>query len=573
MSPDPLALAGQLLESSRQALEIGRLDLARENLRRLIVLDPGTAALWFDLAGTMDPRQSTGGTELVLRRGAMLGDRSGRIQEHAGVRLARHGLFETATRCFQDAFRHRPDDFNLGMMLAAAQSKAGNENAGFLTLSKMIQRAREAGDAAALSQLADFLHKTGDVDQLRRLVPDFVSVLAKPEVAGLALLTLSRARRSVVDHLDGLSRRLDLFDGKASFYALDGIAADLWSNHPSEAINFLIRLARHPACADTFKGDATIAEPLLQLASEHSHSLFSTAVTARFRDRDIEKFIRCLAQAIRAEEIPAASYERPIEFGDFAGHSLWHLCNPFFAAWHRASSESRDVQDNWVNDPAISGAGDDDVITSYHQWTRNAAPIKDLVRGFTDRIGTTARYLDIGCGTGHWLRFLVESAGVDISGIHGIDLHQNRTRSAVTLLRDWAKANNTMSAAHGLEDRVFACDVFKDGDILRERLSGDIDAVMLFFVTGCFEDEALPGFLAKALSMRPRFVFHATVVDRWTLYRGRPDDHRYFAPLGYKLVDQATAANPLPHEDLKTLLLPHKYWPNFRIDIFEREGA
>ena len=503
----------------------------------------------------------------------MLGDSTGRVQEHAGVRLARLGLFEAAAQCLQDAFRYRPTDYNLGMMLAAARSKAGDENGGFQTLSKLIQRAREASDAEALSKLADFVQRTSDVDQLRRLIPDFVSVLAKPEVAGLALLTLSRGLGSIVNDLDGLSRRRDLFDGKATFYALDGIAADLWLQNPSEAIDFLIRLARHPVCADTFKDDATVAEPLLQLASEHPHSLYSEAVTARFRERDIEKSIRCLAQVAQAGEIPPASYERPIEFGDFTGHSLWHLCNPFFAAWHRASSESRDVQDNWVNDPAISGLGDDDVVTSYHQWTQSAAPIKDLVRGFTDKIGTKARYLDIGCGTGHWLRFLVESAGVDISGIHGIDLHENRTDSAVKLLRDWAKANDTMATARGLEDRVFACDVFKDGDILRERLTGEIDAVMLFFVTGCFEDEALPRFLEKALSMRPRFVFHATVVDRWTLYRGRADDHEYFEPLGYKLVDQSTSANPLPREDLKTLLLPRKYWPNFRIDIFTRESV
>lgn len=563
-------LARQLLDEARSAAGNQQPGRAREKLRRLLLLDPSVAALWVDLAGAAHALGRVVEVTGTLTRASIAADSTGRIQAHAGVLLSRQGHFANAIQPFITAFRLRPRDFHIGTMLAAAQSKAGREQAAFTTLTAIAERARAESDMEALAALADFLYRNGGVTQMARLVPEFASIPIKPDLAGLAVLTLQRSGNLSAGSIGALLDRTDLVTGKAAYYSLAKILSDRWADDHAGTAALLTRLALNPGCIAARRIDEALAGALKTLGAHPPFSAFDDGVKALFEENDAGKSIRIFIQALGDGAYPPAKYNQIIESGDFAGHPLWHLCNPYFPAWYRASSESRDVQANWADDPAIAGAGDEDVHTTYRRWRQTGTPVAPLVRDFVDTVGTTARYLDVGCGIGLWLRFLVEEAGVSLAGLHGTDLHGNRTRAAIRLLARWASVNDQSLDPAGLANRVFPCDVFKNANDLRALLPGGIDAVTLFFVTGCFEDEDLPAFLDGALATRPRHVLHATVADRWTLYRGRPDDERFFEPLGYRLVSRSWAGDPIGPETAERILLPAQYWSNPRVDIFER---
>ena len=491
------------------------------------------------------------------------GDSSGKVQDHVGVRSARRGDFTLAARAFESAFSLRPNDLGVGKKLATALAKSGRERAAFQILSGMVTRARASSDKAALGELADFIDRQGGPDQRRLLIDG-------PESAAIAIFTLARSGTMKADDFHAISLRDDLLANKTTFYSINSILAPLWDRSRPDAVRALLHLARNPIFGGLRGPDDALTRRLFDIASQSPANEFGKAVTARFRDGNLEASIHHLYRAIdNAERLPC-EFHRVVQGGDFAGHPLWHLCNPFFIPWYRASSESGDVQKSWAGNPSIAAAGDDDILAAYRRWRHDVPTTARLVREFVDKIGTDARYLDIGCGTGMWLRFLAEDLGIGLDGWHGTDLHANRTASAIRLLEDWATTSGRPSAAHGLEDRVFPCDVLNQASALTDRLGGNIDAVTLFFVTGCFEDDALERFLKGALANRPRYVFHATVADRWTLYRGRTDDEKYFEPLGYRLTDRKWASDSIDSKSIEKILLPLKYWPNPRVDVFER---
>jgi hypothetical protein len=46
--------------------------------------------------------------------------------------------------------------------------------------------------------------------------------------------------------------------------------------------------------------------------------------------------------------------------------------------------------------------------------------------------------MDLGCGTGRWLRFMAEHCSVPISDLHGVELHENRAACARQALMEIA---------------------------------------------------------------------------------------------------------------------------------------
>jgi SAM-dependent methyltransferase len=530
-------------------------------LRRLLLLDPSIAALWLDLDSVQQATRARVNEASALARALVTSDSSGKIQDHVGVRAARRGDFTLAARAFQSAFSLRPDDIGAGKKLATALARSGWERAAFLVLSGMVTRARATSDKATLRELADFIDRQGGPEQRRLLVDG-------PESAAMAIFTLARSGAMKAGDFHAISRRDDLLANKTTFYSINSILAPLWDRSRPEAVRALLHLARNPIFSDLRGPDNELAGRLFDTASQSPTGAFGKAVTARFRDGDLEASIHHLSRAIENAERLPSEFHRVVQSGDFAGHPLWHLCNPFFIPWYRASSESGDVQKSWAENPSIAAAVDGDILAAYRRWRHDVPTTARLVREFVDKIGTDARYLDVGCGTGMWLRFLAEDLGISLDGLHGTDLHANRTDSTIRLLEDWATASGIPCAAHGLEDRVFPCDVLNPASALTDRLGENIDAVTLFFVTGCFEDDTLERFLEGALANRPRYVFHATVADRWTLYRGRTNDEKYFEPLGYRLTDRKWAGDSIDSKSIEKILLPLKYWPNPRVDVF-----
>jgi tetratricopeptide (TPR) repeat protein/SAM-dependent methyltransferase len=564
MSVTSVQVESRLLEEARSSIRDEHFDVALDRLRRLLLLNPSVAAPWLDLDSILQAARARPEETQALARALITGDSSGQIQDHVGVRFARRGNFKLAVRAFQSAFSLKPGDLGAGAKLVTALAKSGEERAAFRVLSRMVTRARANPDKAELEKLAEFIGRHGGPEQKRLLIDG-------PESAALAIFSLTRSGALTIDEFNAISRRDDLFANKTTYYSINSILAPLWEKSRSDAVQALVRLSRNPIFADIRGPNDQLTRQLLDLASQTPGTQFSKAIHARFRDDDIETSIHCLARAIENTENLPAECHQVVQTGEFAGHPLWHLCNPFFIPWYRASSDSGDVQKSWADNPSIAAAGDDDVLASYQRWRHDVPTTAKLVRGFVDKIGADARYLDVGCGTGLWLRFLAEDLGVDLTRLHGTDLHANRTASAARLLGNWATTNDIASSPQGIENRVFPCDVLRKTTALKDRLGANIDAVMLFFVTGCFEDDALASFLEGALSNRPRYVFHATVADRWTLYRGRSDDEKFFTPLGYHLTERTWAGDAIHSNSIQKILLPLKYWPNPRVDIFERE--
>jgi SAM-dependent methyltransferase/tetratricopeptide (TPR) repeat protein len=539
-------------------------------LRRLALLEPSVPTNWIDLAGVLNALGRLEELPEPLSWAMHCADASGEVQAFIGNLWAKRGQFDRATTAFLAAYGHQPDNHKLGLSLATAQAKSRGNRAALATLTQIAERARNAGNTAALAGLANYLYTHGNTQQLVELVPDFPRLLPNATAATNAVLRAIRDDGAPFSLARSLTAREDLLRAKATFYPLSLILTDKWAEDMSVAAGWVATCAVAPAGLRQQIFDQPARQALQDLVNQAPACDYDLSVQVLLDGGDIRHAVELLFEAVSWGELPPEKYNRIIEGGRFAGHPVWHLCNPLFPAWFDAAADTSDVQHTWSAN--TDGLADGELLDSdtHWAWRREQDPIAEGVIDFATRVGRSGRILDIGCGFGSWLRVLIEEGGVDPTAVFGVDLHQGRIDAAIGLLRDWARENGEDTDAMDFETRLFACDILNDGQALSERLALGIDAATLFFVTGCFEDEDLTRFLGAALATRPEWILHATVTDKIPAYRGRDDDERFFEPLGYKLVDRRWIPDSITPRKLEAILLPQKYWLNRRMDIFQR---
>jgi SAM-dependent methyltransferase len=271
---------------------------------------------------------------------------------------------------------------------------------------------------------------------------------------------------------------------------------------------------------------------------------------------------------------PRAELEVLVREGPDAGHPIWHIINPHFHLRAAADSDEDVSQARWRNTEAIERGFDPVKIENDYQRWRSGPQARlagRLIEGVASELGRPPTLVDLGCGTGNWLRFFAEYCGLPVQNLGGIELHEARAAQA----RAAVLGLLTSGASYdGLSD-VVAANIVR-GDLLNLDIEGlrtrhpSIDMVTLFVVAGCFDDGQLSTLLDSISRLGPTRVMTTTVTKKWDLWHGREDEDDYFAQAGYQLTSRAWDPIPLVNVPDLEVVGPRSYWVNRSLSLFQR---
>lgn len=527
-----------------------------------------------------------------------------------GQSLLQLGRADEAIRHFVEAARLNPDRWQVQAQLGAALARIGRDKAALAPLqAAATANPRVAKVQFMLGQVLIRLNRPTEalipLEAAFRLAPDDAE---KQFTLGVAHLRMDRADRALV-HLDAAAQRrpdhadthvlrahclailqrptesLDAWcrasriDGatfrwKANFYPLDRlfsalIARDGVTAALSGAIELCMASIPSMPPLDLVRDRPETHAFLTSLVADPSSDL-DRGIEFLLQSRPVDA-LRCYGKHFAEGGPIDAKYDCVVGAGIDAGHSAWHVMNPFFHFWVAARQKKRRPDESWREDPVFAAArGPQALAELYANWHATPNLAREVLRRQVTQLGPApVRAFDLGCGFGQWLRYLRDECGIKASDLFGCDFHEARVEATRTML------SSTVSPLTGAmaSEQFFQADALDwDVESFRAR-HGSIDLLTMFVVTGCFDDADLNRCLSIAAQLEPRRIIETTVTSSWDLWNGRSNSPDHFARAGYRLIESLRPGDPIATAGPLALVAPRKYWVASQINVYARDRA
>ena len=518
---------------------------AEATLQHYIMNEPANGAARYNLAMTRFFKGDSGTVMLPLLASAALAPASWLTHKLIGLTAARMGRRAEAATAFGRAVELEPDNATLRYNLGLLQLKLGRP----IEAAKSLEQAVELGldtwqthHNIALAFSRAHRHD-GAVEAWRRALELDPGILLREK----GNFYIARQLVQSIRERDGLGAACE-------------VAIQFW-----QAINpaWPDRIVpRRPAETRAALAAACRSEPI---------SSFDAGVRLLEEDRPLDA-LRYFADLVIAGQLPAEKYAVVIEQGNDAGHPLWHAMNPFYIAWQQAAAMpvgTVDVQDHWRTMHAYGKQENARLLEqAYLDWITIPSLARAQVRQWVSKMTAPLRVLDMGCGFGHWLRYLHDDCGVAIRDLFGCDFHNarvNMARALVEMSPDPDVGHAEVSAGN-----FFGCDALSWDPDAFVATYGRPNLVLMMSFISVFDDSQLDRVLARIAQLGPAYVVEQAPVDVWGANRGRRDAALHFARAGYRLVERVYPGEALTAETAPYIVLPNKYWVAAQLNLYER---
>ena len=270
---------------------------------------------------------------------------------------------------------------------------------------------------------------------------------------------------------------------------------------------------------------------------------------------------------------------RPCVANAHKGHPRWHLLFPKYHRYARGSLQSGshregEVSKFWRNKEHFRVSGYPDIEQSYHRMRgRPNEPYGDLIDVF--RPWLKKRILDIGCGSGHFLRTLVDH-GYPLENLFGCDLHAVRVDAARRLVFQGA-VQSALAATGACDDiallettfrHIFVFDLLADDPFPETTQSPDV--VTLLALTPVFEDDRLAAIGHEIANLAPKTIIDVSAYDHTPFNVGGRENLEKFFP-SYQQTKTLWRYEKFFLGAVRYLWTERNIWSTRRITILERE--
>lgn len=507
--------------------------------------EPASDAAYYDLGLARFRKGDNDAASLFLLAAAALAPKSWRTHKLIGLVAARRGRRAEAAAAIGRAVALEPGDatlrYNLGVLL--------------LKLGRPIEAAKSLEWALKLGLDTWQTHNHMALAFIRAHRPDGA---------------VAAWRRALELNPDVLLRE------KGNFYIARQLVQSIRERDGlGAACEVAIRFwqAINPAWTDRIspKLSAETRAALAVACRSGPNSPFDAGVRLLEEDRPLDA-LRCFADLIVAGQMPVEKYAVVIKQGDDVGHPLWHAMNPFYAAWRQAAGTragALDVQAHWRRIDVYGKQQSAHLLEQpYLDWTSTPSPPRAKVKQWVSKMTGPLRVLDMGCGFGHWLRYLHDDCGVLVRDLFGCDYHDARANTARALVGMSRDPDESRIAAPA--GNFFGCDALSwDPDAFVAAYGHPTLVLMMSFIS-VFDDSQLDQVLARVARLGPAYVIEQAPVDVWGANRGRRDAAPHFARAGYRLAERVYPGEALTAETVPFVVLPNKYWVATQLNLYER---
>lgn len=366
----------------------------------------------------------------------------------------------------------------------------------------------------------------------------------------------------------------DLFGQKLNFYKLETIfhyAEEYFGG--SAAIEWLAALLDVPETRRAVSESLTARKAdLMSHAGTRVKTKELAAILEAIETGALAEAARLTLALFEVSGGGLDDFETVINDGPDAGHPIWHVVNPFYHLWQAADAKPEEAQGKWSETGAVTKDWNwKQERPGYLEWVNSEELLgtRQVLQDVIRRFQAPPRIIDLGCGTGRWLRFMAEHCSVPISALHGVELHETRTACARQALIELAAGAETIAT---INRNVRAGDLLVlDPDDIGTRYE-HLDLVTLIGVTGCFDDARLRELATKISRLEPRFILTHGMIDQWDFWHGRKNEAGFFEAVGYEFVRGQWVPEIRSRTEARQLVGPRKYWVSSVTNVYERRA-
>jgi Flp pilus assembly protein TadD/SAM-dependent methyltransferase len=535
-----LLLAQALVEMERLADAVAPLD-------RLARLEPGNGNWHANLAAVLGRIGASPRAREALGRAAALSPHDPAIQASYAHMLIEQQRFGEAIKPLKRVAAASPGDWRARYNLGSALLRIGR-----------------AGEAATqMLEAAAAPEAPWDV----------------PFNLALALVAAGRADEAVEPTCLAIRRNPDLIKNKNIFYHLRDVAEgtrkqrglEIAYERAARVFETMSAVAPPPDFA-VHRRDT--AQALATAAAGVPESPFDAGIRLLLDGRSGQAIGAYVAAFAKGHALPE-KYGGIVEAGPDRGHPVWNAMNPFFYVWaDGAAVDAKKVQQGWRTNKAVAVDHTDEFLSTYYaDWRRRPSAARDeLIDLLRSLQPSGCRVMDLGCGFGAFLRFMVTECGIALDGVYGTELLRSRVEASRRLI---VMAGPTTRAADGVAVAIAARNIVQsdalawDADEFRRR-HGPIDLVTLFAVASVFDDAQLDALASRISSLGARFILEASPIARWGMNYGRLDASEIFTRHGYRLIRHVMPMEAPTAESAPYIILPAKYWTGRQVSTYAR---
>ena len=274
-----------------------------------------------------------------------------------------------------------------------------------------------------------------------------------------------------------------------------------------------------------------------------------------------------------------SALNRPCAAHAHKGHPRWHLLFPKYHRYARRSLHfgcHRDGEASkfWRNKEHFRVRGYSEIEQSYRRARgKPNEPYGDIIE--VARPWLTERILDIGCGSGHFLRALVDH-GYPLENCFGCDLHAVRVDAARRLVFQGA-VQSALAVTGTCDDNALLATTFQHifvFDLLADDLFPETaqspDVVTLLALTPVFEDDRLASVGRKIADLAPKTIIDVSAHDHTHHNIGGRENLEEFFP-SYRQTATLWRYEKFFMGAVRYLWTDREIWSTRRIAVLERE--